>query len=167
VDWYEEIFSTIARRAELESAESLHDETVQRRVIMNFSQTGISVDRIVSSLRAMIGQGHFSADLVIVDGYNFGSTSREDIEAFRCFARDMNLSIWFSVSVPSDDDAEDLADERRMPGFLDPYADQFTTIIGMRATEGFVSLRLLKDHDVSPVPDLRLRLDPKTLLVEE
>lgn len=165
VDWYEEIFNTIAKRVELEQSASLHDEIVQRRVIMNFSQTGITVERIVSSFRAMIGQGHFSADLVIVDGYNFANTSRENMELFRSFARDMNLAIWFSVSLPVEGPADE--DERQVPDLVAPYADLFETIIGMRATEGHVSLRLLKDHDVSPVPDLRLKLDPKTLLVEE
>jgi len=167
VDWYEEIFTSLARRAHLEQTGSIHDETVQRRVIMNFSQTGVSVERIVCSLRAMIGQGHFSADLVIVDGYDIARSNRETIELFAGFARDMNLEIWFSVSLPESDAWGQAPDDRRIPTLLAPYADQFATIIGMSTEETFVSLRLLKDHDVSPVPDLRLKLDPKTLLVEE
>jgi hypothetical protein len=163
VDWYEEIFTSVARRTGLEGSADIHDEIVQRRVIMNFSQTGISVERIVSSLRAMIGQGHFRADLVVVDGYDFAETDRQRIDTFKSFAHDMNLEIWFSVSLKGEEPQQ----EGRLPALLEPYADQFATLIGMWATEGFVSLRLLKDHDVTPVPDLRLRLDPKTLLVEE
>lgn len=163
VDWYDEIFDTVARRAALEGAGSIREEMVRNRVIMNFSQTGVSEERIVSSLRAMIGQGHFCADLVIVDGYDLSRTDREKIELFKTFARDMNLQIWFSVSLAVDDPSL----EGSVPAVLEPFAPQFATVIGMRALEGHVSLRLLKDHDVVPVPDLGLRLDPKTLLVEE
>jgi KaiC/GvpD/RAD55 family RecA-like ATPase len=167
VDWYEEIFTSIAQRANLEQVNAVHDEIVQRRVIMNFSQTGVPVDRIVSSLRSMIGQGHFCADLVIVDGYNFAQTDRAHIEAFKSFARDMNLEIWFSVSLPTEEQNEDPSGERQIPALLAPYADQFAIVMRMRTTEGHVSLRLLKDHDVAPVPDIHLTLDPKSLLVEE
>jgi KaiC/GvpD/RAD55 family RecA-like ATPase len=167
VDWYEEIFSSVARRAALEETTALRDETVQRRVIMNFSQTGISVERIVSSLRSMIGQGHFCADLVVVDGYDFAQTDRGNIELFKSFARDMNLEIWFSVSLAVEEEGDEAASEGTVPPLLAPYADQFSTILRMRTSEGHVLLRLLKDHDVAPVPDLRLKLDPKTLLVEE
>lgn len=163
VEWYDEIFDSVAKRASLEQSTVIRDEMVQHRVIMNFSQTGVSEDRIVSSLRAMIGQGHFCADLVVVDGYAFARTDRDKMELFKAFARDMNLEIWFSVSLLEDEATE----SARMPPLLAPYADQFSTVIGMRTTEGHVSLRLLKDHDIDPVPDLRLKLDPKTLLVEE
>jgi hypothetical protein len=162
VDWYEGIFAELAKRTGLEGANAIHDECVRHRVIMNFSQTGVPVERIIASLRAMIGQAQFGADLVIVDGYSFASADPGSIEAFQAFARDMNLEIWFSVSLPTDDDVED-----RIPDLLGPFVSRFATVIGMRAAEGRVTLRLLKDHDAAPVPDLRLRLDPKTLLVEE
>jgi hypothetical protein len=167
VDWYEEIFTSIARRADLEQAGTVHDDTVQRRVIMNFSQTGVPVERILSSLRSMIGQGHFCADMVIVDGYDFSRTDRANLEAFKSFARDMNLEIWFSVSLPAEEADGGEASERELPSLLAPYVDQFAIVVRMRTTEGHVSLRLLKDHDIQPVPDLHLELDPKTLLVEE
>jgi hypothetical protein len=163
VDWYNEIYHTVAKRASLEQSTTIRDEMVQHRVIMNFSQTGVSEERIVSSLRAMIGQGHFSADLVVVDGYSVAKSDRDKIEVFRSFARDMNVEIWFSVSLPPEEPIE----EGRVPALLAPYADQFSTIIGMRNVESAVSIRLLKDHDVQPLPDLHLKLDPKTLLVEE
>lgn len=160
VDWYEGIFAELAKRTDLEGAGLIHEETVRNRVIMNFSQTGVTVERILGSLRAMIGNAHFGADLVIVDGYNFMDTDRSRIEHFAQFARDLGMEIWFSVSLPETDEVEG-----QVPSILAPYADQFATILGMQATGGYVSLRVLQDR--GPVNGLRLKLDPKTLLVEE
>jgi hypothetical protein len=159
-DWYDGIFSELAKRTNLEGASSIREETARNRVIMNFSQAGVTVDRIIASLRAMIGEAHFGAELVIVDGYDFRATDRDQIEAFRQFARELGVEIWFSVSLADPEEPED-----RVPDLLEPFADQFQTILGMKAAEGSVTLRLLKDRE--PSAAMRLRLDPRTLLVEE
>ena len=164
VDWYEEIFAEITQRYGLEDAMQIHDEMIRHRVIMNFNQQGVEAKRITESLKSMIGQGHFPADLIVVDGYDFSRTSSSEIVEFLDFARDMHLEIWFSVSLGSAD-AGDAGSE--IPGLLEPHQEHFASIIAMRAEGGFVWLRLLKDHDAQPVPDLHLRLDPKVLLVSE
>jgi hypothetical protein len=163
-EWYESIFTEVARRAKLEGVMEIHDEIIRNRVLMNFNQSTVEVDRITSSMAAMIGQGHFAAEQVVVDGYDFGHAAAQSIRTFRQFARDMNLEIWFSVSLPRDSPPPSRGS---IPSLMEAFAPDFSTIIALRSEEGFVSLELLKDHDVSPLPELRLKLDPKTLLVSE
>lgn len=163
ISWYEDIFKEIANKRELESAMEVHDEIIKHRVIMNFSQEGVGVTRVLKSLRTMIDDGHFEADLVVVDGYNFRSGSAEDIEQVAAFAKDLNLSVWFSASL----DPEESVDKRGIPECLLGYLDLFAAVILLSDEADHVVLRLVKDHDSYPGEYLHLKLDTKTLLIAE
>ena len=157
VAWYEEIFREVAARFDLEGAMDVHDETIRNRVIMNFNQSGPTIDGITRSLSSMIGEGHFAADLVVVDGLDFSQSQPSELHAFQQFSAQMNVETWFSASVPSHDDTQ----------VFDPFRDCFATIITMRSEGGKVRLGLEKDHDMKPNRDLDLTLDPKSLLISE
>ena len=43
---------------------------------MNFSQEGVQLPRVMQSVKAMVRDGSFSADTVIVDGYDFSRVLR-------------------------------------------------------------------------------------------
>jgi hypothetical protein len=157
VAWYEEIFQEVARRFDLDGAMDVHDEIIRNRVIMNFNQSGPTIDGITRSLSSMIGEGHFAADLVVVDGFDFTRSRPEEVLRFRSFARERGIEIWFSASVPSHEDTT----------AFDAYRECFATVISMRSAGGSIRLGLEKDHDVDPLPRLDLTLDPKNLLVSE
>ncbi len=97
--WYEDIFREITRRNNLDSAETIHNEAVRNRVIMNFAQDGIHITEIEKSFKALIEQGNFEADAILVDGYDFGRSSVEELQEFREFARSHGLEVWFTASV--------------------------------------------------------------------
>src|SRR6056297_728230 len=61
ISWYEDIFKEIARKRDLENAMSVHDDLIKNRVVMNFSQEGVSPEQVFRSVRAMISDGHFAA----------------------------------------------------------------------------------------------------------
>lgn len=154
-EWYEEIFTEVARRNDLDNAMEVHDETIKHRVIMNFNQSGVQVEQITRSLSAMIQEGHFSADLIIVDGFDFAGGNLEQIMVFNDFSRSMNLETWFSVSIPDPDHSDIFA----------PFSECFAVIITLMAGNGYVTIKLEKDHDIEDLPDLGLKLDPKILLI--
>lgn len=66
---------------------------------MNFNREGTSTDQVLASLRAMIVDGKFSADSVIVDGYDLSTASSEDVRKLKDFAKELNLEVWFSSSL--------------------------------------------------------------------
>ncbi len=51
INWYEDIFTEIAKRRNLENAVEVHDEIIRKRVIMNFKQEGTRTDQILKSVR--------------------------------------------------------------------------------------------------------------------
>lgn len=163
ISWYEDIFKEIARKRELESAMEVHDDVIKNRVIMNFSQDGVSMDQVLRSVRAMVSDGHFEADLAIVDGYDFRRGDPEAVAAVARFAQELGISVWFSASVALDD----TYDDRGIPGCLEPFIDHFTIGISLTDKTDHVILRLIKDHETFPGQDLHLTLDAKTLLIAE
>ena len=164
VSWYEDIFSEIARKRRLEDAMTVHDEVIKQRVIMNFNQEGVNAAQLLRSLRAMVTEGQFQADVVIVDGYDFERGKPETLEALRGFAEELGLEVWFSASIHRDDPR---TDENGVPALLSPYIDSVAVLITLQPADGHIKLSLIKDHDRYVTEDLHLMLDPKSLLIAE
>ncbi len=164
INWYEDIFKEIAKKRELESAIDIHDELIKHRVIMNFSQEGITAEQIVSSIDAMISHGKFAADTIVVDGYDFSKANIEGIKTVRDFAARLGIEIWISASLKGE---EPLFDEKGIPHELKEYLEEIAVLITLKYMGDYVHLKLVKDHDEIPSRDLLLKLDPKTLLIAE
>lgn len=162
-NWYEDIFSEIAKKRNLENAAEVHDEIVKNRVIMNFSQTGKEVGHVISSLQAMMQQGHFPADVIIVDGFDIEHAEPGDIAAFKAFAEESKLEIWFSLSV----DEEALGDGRSTPKGLESYMKDIAVMITLRYEQDYIAFQVVKDHDNEELNQMNLKLDQKTLLIAE
>lgn len=165
INWYEDIFREISRAKDAEPSDDLHDEIVRKRVIMNFKQDGVRTEQVLRSVEAMIVTGNFTADTIIVDGYDFGRPEGpDDLEKFREFAGRLGLEVWFSASLKGD---EPLFDERGIPRELQGFLPRMDVIITLKAEADSVRLNLVKDHDYPVAKGLHLHLDPKTLLIAE
>ena len=70
--------------------------------------------------------------------------------------------IWFSASlkpkIQIDENTETVP-------ILEPFISQITILILLMPKDRSIILKLLKDHDLHPVEDLNLKLDPKILLI--
>jgi hypothetical protein len=165
VTWYEDIYREIARRNNIGNADEIHDRITRHRVIMNFKQGGTTVSKVLGSIKTMIKDGHFVADVVVVDGYDFSKSSPAEFAEFKAFASELQISLWFSATTHRDDPSKD---EKGVPLALSPYMDNTSILILMEPRDGYVHLNLLKDHDNFPSPDsLHLKLDPQTMLIAE
>jgi len=162
ISWYEDIFQEIAKRRDLENAMQVHDEIIKNRVIMNFNQEGISIEQIIKSLEAMINQGAFAADCIIFDGYSFAKGSPQDFEELKDFAEKSELELWFSASL-GDDESDFDADG--IPGVLSLFLEEVAILILLNPVKGYIQLELKKDHELTPVDNMQLKLDPKILLI--
>ena len=164
IGWYRDIFKEIALMRQLESALEVHDEIIKNRVIMNFKQDAARTDQVLKSIEAMIEYGNFAADTIIMDGYDFARSTAEDLQKFKDFARKMGLEIWVSASLKGD---EPLFDEKGIPNELKNYLDQIDVLITLAFRNEHVRLSLVKNYDYPPPGDLKIGLDPKSLLISE
>lgn len=164
VTWYEDIFREIAKQRHLEDAMNVHDAIIKNRVVMNFSQDGVTPKQLAASLKAMILDGGFTADVVIVDGYDFERGTPEMLAVFKSLAEQHKLSVWFSASTHREDTEQD---EHGVPTFLSPYVESTAVLIALEPHDTHLELRLVKDRDHYPDENLHLKLDSATLLIRK
>ncbi len=162
ISWYEDIFNEISRKLNLENALAIHDEIIRKRVIMNFSQKNIDVSQILKSLEAMIVNGNFKADAIIIDGFEIEQMSVEGLKKVREFARLLDLEIWISASLKKDDP---IFDEKGFPYELKELSDGIDVLMTLKYEEQNIRMDIIKDHDNQNDLDVHLYLDPKTLLI--
>ncbi|MGA2362338.1 MAG: hypothetical protein ABSG73_07730 [Candidatus Aminicenantales bacterium] len=162
INWYEDIFKEIAKKPGMKSALEMYDELIRNRVIMNFKQEGTRTEQVLKSLEAMIVHGQFGAETVIVDGLDFSQAGLEDLRKFKDFAGRLGLEVWFSASLRGD---EPLFDERGIPFMLKDHLGAIDVLISLQHHGDHVHFSLVKDHDRLAPKDMRLKLDPKTLLI--
>jgi len=162
ITWYEEILKELSRKKGMKAAAEFHDEIVKNRVIMNFNQDGARTEQVLRSLEAMIVHGKFAADTLIVDGFDFAQGTPEDIRKFKDFAGRLGLEVWFSASLKGDDP---LFDAAGVPLRLGDYLGVVDVLISLRHEGEDIRLELLKARGLAKPVKLRLRLDPKTLLI--
>ncbi len=160
--WYEDIFQEISRSLSLEAASEVYEDLIKNRVIMNFNQDGARTDQVLRSLEAMITHGKFGVETIIVDGYKFIDSPAEDLHKFRDFASRMSQEVWFSASLKGE---EPLFDDRGLPRELERFLGAIDVLITMRYRDDKVRLHVVKDHHHPPAGELKLCLNPTTLLI--
>ncbi len=170
--WYTDIFDEFISKKNLENAADIKDDLVKNRVLMNFNQDGMTKDQIIKSLRAMIIEGGFKAEAIIVDGFDFSraaasgkeSDLRERIANVKTFATEMGVSVWYSCSVK---DEGQQYDKENIPLVISPFADIIDVVIVLQPKPDHIELSISKDRGSIISKSMAMRLDPKTLLILE
>jgi hypothetical protein len=97
-----------------------------------------------------------------VDGLDFSQAGPEDMRKFKDFAGRLGLEVWFSASLRGD---EPLFDERGIPFMLKDHLGAVDVLISLQHHGDHVHFSLVKDHERLAPKDMRLKLDPRTLLI--
>ena len=164
ISWYENIFTELAKRKNLERINEIKDELVKNRVIMNFAQEGVSIDQILRSLKAMVVDGGFRAKTIIVDGFDFTRATHDQIVKVKQFAEEMGIEVWYSCTLIGE---EPLVDKNNVPVILREYLDGIAVLILLEPKAEYIHFTVVKDHARMNPQDLKLKLDAKTLLIAE
>jgi len=167
--WYEDIFDEFIKKKNLENEEEVKNNITKNRVLMKFSQAGISSDQIQRSLKALIKSGGFNAEAIIVDGFDFSAAEEGHVAAIKSFALEMGVSCWYSCNVASDlrSGEKPLYDQQNIPTILKNSANLFDVIIVLEPKSDHIALTVSKDRDIYNPEHMALKLDPKTLLILE
>jgi RecA-family ATPase len=160
--WYEDIFDEFTQKKNLENVRDVKNELIKNRVLMNFNQDGVTADQILRSLRAMIVDGGFGAEALIIDGFDFSKMTRERIAATRDFARELGLSVWYSCTVQGEGSAYD---KKNIPLVIGDFVELVDVVVVLSPKQDHIALTVSKDRNVYNPEHLALKLDPKTLLI--
>jgi hypothetical protein len=164
IAWYEDIFDEFIKKKNLENIREIKNELIKNRVLMNFSQDGVSGDQILRSLRAMIQEGGFNAEALIIDGFDFARMDYERLEAVKHFAGDLGLAVWYSCTVSGD---PPYYDKRGIPRIIADYMDLIDVVIILEPKQDHIELTASKDRTAYNPDHMALRLDPRTMLILE
>ncbi|MFC2821624.1 MAG: hypothetical protein ACTTJW_04725 [Sphaerochaeta sp.] len=166
MNWYKEAFREISEFRSLDDAFDVYQAIRANRVMMNFSQEGVGVDKVLSSLETLIDQGSFKADAVFFDGYKLTIASDEDVRKIKEFAKKMNIEVWFSIS-PTRPNVE--FTEYGVPVTMEPYLDMIDVLVGLHYNDekSRVIMTIVKDHGKNIPHPSGVALDPNTMLISE
>jgi len=176
--WYEDIFDEFIKKKNLENEREVKNNLEKNRVLIKFTQGGISSEQILRTLKALIKSASFTAELIIIDGFDFSVAEEGHVAAIKSFASEMGVSCWYSCNVNSDQKSgynrtgekastDQLYDERKIPLVLKDNAELFDVIIVLEPKSDHIELTVSRDRDVYNPEHLALKLDPKTLLILE
>ncbi|MDR0389022.1 MAG: hypothetical protein LBH73_03045 [Spirochaetaceae bacterium] len=162
--WYADIFNEFIKKKNLEKVQEVKAELTKNRVLMNFNQDGVTSDMILRSLRAMICDGGFKADALIIDGFNFSAAQRERVLALKDFAKELGLEVWYSCNTGGEQ--EGAYNKQKIPLILEHVSDLFDVIIVLEPKANYTELSVSKDRDSAITGISSLKLDPKSLLMQ-
>jgi Rad3-related DNA helicase len=160
--WYVNIFAEFTKKKNLEGERDIKDELVKNRVHMNFNQDGQTVEMILRSLRAMIKDGGFAAEALIVDGMDFSRIKPDQLAQIKAFAQEVGLTVWYSCTVPG----LDAYDKRGIPQIIAGYLDAVDVVIVLEPLPDHIKLSVSKAREAFNPAGESLKLDPKTLLMK-
>jgi archaellum biogenesis ATPase FlaH len=161
--WYEDIFNEFIKRKKIQNTGDIKSDLMKNRVLMNFSQDGVKKTQIIKSLRAMIIEGGFKADSIIIDGFDFDGTDSKSINDVKNFATELGVCVWYSCSVNNGQ----LYNNENIPLVLNDCIDHVDIVIILQPKQDYVELSISKDRGSIISKSMSMKLDPKTLLILE
>jgi hypothetical protein len=160
-DYYDEIFLDLARTSGLENIGEERLEIERNRNIHTYLGNAFSVVKLREAIAFLKTHMHFEPTTLIIEGYHFESANAQDLAELRSVAREINSELWMSAVTHRDSPRN----ERGIPEPLARLEAGIDVILAMHQTGSVVHLSLLKDHDNPDVSDVRVALDPTTLLL--
>ena len=161
-NWYDHVLSEIAAAYQMEDALDNREQVVHNRMILHFREKDVTLDHVKHSIEGLCEGAPFCPDIFIIDGFSFYDADEDDFNFWKNLARERDVAVWFSASLHR----ESLElDGRGIPAPVNRFSDWLDVIIMLQPAHDHVDLNLLKDRDSKGLERLKLKLDPKTLLI--
>lgn len=164
INWYKEVYREIVEVNSLDDAQDIYNQVLSNRVVMNFSQEQVSIERVLQSLESLINNGAFAADAILFDGFKLTIASEDDIAKIKEFAKKMNIEVWFAVS-PVRPDV--VFDEYGVPNTLEKYYPLIDVLVALKYDDKLdkVNMTVVRAHSENIPKPAKVALDPKTMLI--
>ena len=105
----------------------------------------------------------FRPAAIVLDGLDFDDVSIDELNQLRGIAREADVELWMSAVVRRDAER----DAAGVPSPLSELKEAVDVILTMVHDGEGMHVGLLKDHDNPNVSELKLALDPTTMLLVE
>jgi hypothetical protein len=159
--YYDEIFSDLAHERNLEDVWKVRLELERNRRIHAYLGDSFTTAKLAEAIGFMREHGDFRPVSIVIDDFPFEQASNEDLAALREIARDCEAELWLSTTTHRDSSLN----EHGVPEPVARFENEVDVILRMAHDTKAVHVSLLKDHDNPDVTDLKLALDPTTMLL--
>lgn len=160
IAFYDDIYLDLARTLELEDVWQARRDLESHRRISCYRPDEFSMRKLRGAVEFWHDQGFYPA-AIVVEGFSFEHATAEILKELRQVAGEANAEVWMSAVRTREAEV----DSRGIPEPLTPLEPQLDVILSMAHDGKGVHISLLKDHDSPEVSDLKLALDPTTLLL--
>ena len=160
--FYDEIFGDLAHERELEDVWKVRLELERNRRIHCYLDGTFSIEKLRDAIYVMRDHGDFHPVAIMLDGFPFADTTAAEIDELRAIVKELDAELWMTAVTHRDAETDDAG----YPAPVAGLADGIDVILQMAHDTKAVHVTLLKDHDNPDVSDLRLALDPTTMLLK-
>jgi len=161
--FYDEVFNDLAHERELEDVWKVRLEMERNRRIHCYLGGTFSIQKLRETIQFMRDHGDFHPVAIMLDGFPLADTTAEEIDEIRAIVKELDAELWMTAVTHRDADI----DENGLPEPLSRLAGKIDVILQMAHDTKAVHITLLKDHDNPNVSDLKLALDPTTMLLKK
>lgn len=161
--FYNEVFTDLCRTTALEDVWRLRAEMERHRRIHCYTDGKFSIGRLREALAFLRDTEDFAPAAIMCEGYDFGNATPEELQEIKSLAREADVEVWMSANTTRDA----ARNERGVPEPLAHLEKSVDVILTMAHDGRHVRVGLHKDHDNPQVSDLKLALDPTTMLLIE
>lgn len=155
--WYEDIFNELAKKKNLDRAADVKADLISKRIVLNFNQDSVTTNQVIKTIKAL-AEGGTKPEAVIIDGFDFSKALPESMDQMKSFAKEMNITIWYSANFESSD--------KGLPASLIPFAKDLDVVLFLEPKSDCIQIKVLKEHNKADY-GTDLKLDVKTLLIAE
>ena len=159
--FYDDVFNDLAHNQQLEDVWKVRLDIERNRRIHCYKGGSFDTEKLRRTLKFLRDHSDFVPVAVIIDGFDFENASSDDLVALKGLAGEIEAEMWLSAVMFRD--AERNA--RGVPAPVARVEDALDVILSMAHDGRKTHIGLHKDHDNPDVSDLKLALDPKSLLL--
>ena len=160
-DYYDEIFMDLTHAREMEGVWKVRLEIERSRHIQCYPEGSFTAEQLRDTVRFLRTHVDFHPAAVVIDDYDFQKAQPADLDALREIARELDAELWMSATTHRELELN----EQGIPKQMEHLLGSIDVILGMRHDTKAVHVTILKDHDNPDVSDLKMALDPTTMLL--
>jgi hypothetical protein len=162
-DFFDQIFHATAASLAMDEVPQRQLQMERNRHILVYNRKSFSVEKLENSAAFLAETTGFHPDMVIMDGTpRFESTEQWEIDGIRKLARQWNAEVWTSGLLHREGQQ---LDARGIPLEVARYDADLGVVLRLATENGCINLKVLKEHDSAEPAQVRMELDPATLLL--
>ena len=163
--WYDDILGLMVNDQPVDDFAGMVTEIMAKRMIMTFKESSFGPAKLEERLEDLVQQDIFQPDCMIIDGYDFGEATHEQLGELKEFMGRHGLkTIWFSAVSHRGDDRVSNAG---VPAPCHEVDDLFEMVLMIVPEQEAIKLNLLKCSSGVIEPGTSLLLDPSTMLIKK